>query len=219
MVLGVYCAGGLGGEVMELAKEINEIEHQWDYICFINDVAAAIETNDEILAFEAFHQKYGIDKGEIVIASGEPQGRKQLYKKLEQYGYQMPNLIHPSAVIRNMEAMGDGNIIQNFVCFSPSHVKIGNNNVFMPFTRIAHDSQIKNHCVFSSSSDCSGHIVIEDCCFIGTGAKLRDCITVESNVIVGMGAIVLKSVEKQSVVVGNPAKKIRENTGYVFDIR
>ena len=36
-ILGIYGAGGLGREILELARAINEKELRWDSIVFIDD--------------------------------------------------------------------------------------------------------------------------------------------------------------------------------------
>lgn len=216
MVLGIYCAGGLGRCVIEMAKEINEEHEKWEYICFINDVEPSIDTDDEIMTFENFHTKYPNNKAEIIIASGEPQGRSKLFKKVKSAGYSLPNLIHPNSTAHKIKNIGEGNIIQDFVHISPNNVNIGNNNVFMTFSKIEHDNVIGNHCVFTSSTNSSGKVIVEDCCFIGTGAKLRENIIIKQNAIIGMGAVVVKDVAESAVMVGFPAKEIRKNTGTVF---
>lgn len=38
MVLGIYGSGGLGREVLELAKQINAISNRWSKIIFIDDM-------------------------------------------------------------------------------------------------------------------------------------------------------------------------------------
>lgn len=215
MVLGVYCAGGLGGCVIEMAKEINENEKKWEYICFINDVAAAIETTDEVMSFERFYNNYTPDKAEIIIASGEPKGREKLFEKVKSFGYRLPNLIDPRTDLKKIK-IGEGNIIQDYVHISSSNVIIGNNNVFMTFSIISHDNTVGSHCVFSSSTNSSGRINIGNCCYIGTGAKLREKITVGSNSIIGMGAVVVKDVNESAVMIGVPAKEVRKNNGNVF---
>ena len=216
MVLGVYCAGGFGGCVIEMAREINEDLKRWEYICFINDAEPAIDTDDEIISFDDFYRQYPPDKAEIIIASGEPAGRANLFEKVKKAGYSLPNLINPCSTAKKIKSIGEGNIIEDFVHISPSNVVIGNNNVFMVFSRIAHDNVIGDHCVFASGANVSGRINIEDRCYIGAGAKLREKITIKQNSVIGMGAVVLKDVEESAVMVGVPAKEIRKNTGKVF---
>lgn len=217
MVLGVYCAGGLGGYIIEMAKEINENQKRWDHIFFINDVEPAIDTDEVVMTFDDFYSSYPPDKAEIIIASGEPKGREKLFEKVKSFGYSLPNLIDPRTDLKKIKAIGEGNIIQDYVHISPSNVTIGNNNVFMTFSRIAHDNVIGSHCVFASSTNSSGRTIVEDCCYVGTGAKLRENIKIGKNSIIGMGAVVVKDVEESVVMVGFPAKELRKNTtGKVF---
>ncbi len=35
---------------------------------------------------------------------------------------------------------------------------------------------------------------------------IRECISLHDDVLVGMGSVVVKDVDKESVVMGNPAK-------------
>ncbi|MDE6764413.1 MAG: hypothetical protein K2J73_12150 [Oscillospiraceae bacterium] len=217
MVLGVYCAGGLGGCVIEMAKEINENQKRWDHIFFINDVEPAIDTDEVVMTFDDFYSSYPPDKAEIIIASGEPNGREKLYEKVKSFGYSLPNLIDPRTELKKIKVIGEGNIIEDHVHISPSNVTIGNNNVFMTFSCIAHDNVIGSHCVFASYAASSGMTVVENCCFVGTGAKLRDKIKIGKNSIIGMCAAVVKDVEESSVMVGVPAEEVRKNTtGKVF---
>lgn len=216
MVLGVYCAGGLGGCVIEMAKEINENSKRWEHICFINDVKPYIDTDDEVMTFEKFCAKYPCNKAEIIIASGEPQGRSNLFEKVKSFGYILPNLIDPNSAAKKIKKIGEGNIIQDFVHISPNNVVIGDNNVFMTSSVIAHDNVIGSHCVFASSTNSSGRVTVADRCFIGTGAKLRENIIIRQDAVIGMGAVVLKDVAESAVMTGFPAMEIRKNTGKVF---
>lgn len=58
----------------------------------------------------------------------------------------------------------------------------------------------------------NGHVVIEDHAYIGTGAIIKDGtdkpIVIGRGAVVGMGAVVTKSVEPGAVVVGNPARPL-----------
>jgi acetyltransferase-like isoleucine patch superfamily enzyme len=51
-------------------------------------------------------------------------------------------------------------------------------------------------------------IVIEDDVWIGAGAKILDGVFLQRGTVVGAGAVVTKTTEPYSVVVGVPAKKI-----------
>lgn len=53
-------------------------------------------------------------------------------------------------------------------------------------------------------------VVIEDNVWIGGGAILLPGVTIGRNAVVGAGAVVSRSVPANTVVVGNPARVIRE---------
>ncbi len=79
---------------------------------------------------------------------------------------------------------------------------------------ITHDnSAIK---CFKDGTDFVGKIMIEDDCFIGSGAIILPGVTIAKNTIVGAGSVISKSIEEEgSVIAGNPAHKI----GTTQDIR
>lgn len=58
-------------------------------------------------------------------------------------------------------------------------------------------------------------ILVGDNVFIGANTTILPNIKVGSNVLIGAGSIVTKDIENNSVVVGNPAKKIGTFTEYV----
>ena len=53
--------------------------------------------------------------------------------------------------------------------------------------------------------------IIEDNCYISSGAKILGSVTIGKNSIVGANAVVIKDVPANSVVAGIPAKIIKEN--------
>lgn len=55
-----------------------------------------------------------------------------------------------------------------------------------------------------------GHIVIEDDAWLGTGAIIMPNVKVGAGAIVGAGAVVTKDVAAFTVVVGVPARQIKE---------
>jgi maltose O-acetyltransferase len=47
-------------------------------------------------------------------------------------------------------------------------------------------------------------------CYIGSGATLKEGISVGDDSIIGMGAVVIRDIPAGCVAVGNPARIIRE---------
>ena len=80
-----------------------------------------------------------------------------------------------------------------------------------PDTTISHNDYIgKNASILCAKL--YGSVVIGDNTYVATSI-VRNQVKVGSNAIVGMGAVVTKDIEEGKVVIGAPAKVIRENSG------
>lgn len=89
--------------------------------------------------------------------------------------------------------------------FIGDYVKISN------LCHIAHNVIIKENCMITASCMISGSVVIEKDSYIAPGVTIRNQLTIGKDVLVGMGAVVVKDIEDNKVVTGIPAKVIRDN--------
>ncbi|MNJ56020.1 putative acetyltransferase EpsM [compost metagenome] len=79
---------------------------------------------------------------------------------------------------------------------------------------MAHDCQIGDFVTFAPGVKCNGGVIIEDYAYIGAGVIIKQGtpnrpVVIGRNSIVGMGAVVTKSVPPNTTVFGNPAKPMR----------
>lgn len=117
--------------------------------------------------------------------------------------------------VKNFEGfieIGDNNIISELVTIQRpmeenKKTKIGSNNIIMAHSHIGHDVELGDNCEISSGSIIGGYAKISDRVKIKLGVTIRNRITVGENVIVGMGSVVVKNIEPNKIVVGNPAKE------------
>ena len=56
----------------------------------------------------------------------------------------------------------------------------------------------------------AGSVKIGKNCWISPSSSIREQLTIGDNVLIGLGAVVIKDVESNSVMVGNPAKLLRK---------
>lgn len=78
---------------------------------------------------------------------------------------------------------------------------------------IAHNVRIGKNSLIIAFSLMGGSCTVEEDGYIAPGAIVKNQVTVHSNSVVGMGAVVTKDVPSGAVVAGVPAKIIRENDG------
>ena len=118
------------------------------------------------------------------------------------------NFIHPTALISKSAEMGFGNAIQAGTVLG-SNVKMGNHNTFNSTVLLGHDTIIGNHNFFAAHSLIGSNIRMGDYVFLGLNAALNNTITVGNNIMVAMGSNVIKSLESNQLVIGTPAKKLK----------
>ena len=110
--------------------------------------------------------------------------------------------------------VGSNTYVGPYSCFSGQDISIGKNCLFGPYVGV-----FANEHVFEDITRpiCEqGHryagIVIEDNCWLGTGVKVLDGVTIGTGSVVGAGSVVTKSLPPYSVAVGIPAKVVRQRT-------
>lgn len=78
------------------------------------------------------------------------------------------------------------------------------------FVYIGHDTHLKTNTEIASGGIVGGYVSAEEKTCIGINATIRNRITLGKGCMVGMGAVVTKSVEAETTVVGNPARKFEK---------
>jgi acetyltransferase-like isoleucine patch superfamily enzyme len=81
--------------------------------------------------------------------------------------------------------------------------------IILPNTVISHDSVIGHYTSLARGVCVSGGVDVGRFCYLGTNAPIISKVTIGEYSLVGMGSVVLKSIDRNSVVVGNPARLLR----------
>jgi sugar O-acyltransferase (sialic acid O-acetyltransferase NeuD family) len=149
----------------------------------------------------------------LLAVPGRPETfrqRHQIIAALELPPERWARVIHPTVQIGPECQVGYNTLIMAGVVLTAG-VRVGNHCVILPNTVIAHESRLGDFSLVGSNVSISGGVQVDEGCYIGSGAKLIQEIHVGSRALVGLGAVVIDSVAAGSTVVGNPARKIREN--------
>lgn len=113
--------------------------------------------------------------------------------------------------------LGDNNTIREYVTINPGTLDgggktvVGNNNLFMAYSHIAHDCIIGNNCVLANSATLAGHVTLEDNAVIGGLSAVHQFVRVGRLSIVGGCSKVVQDIPPFSMCDGHPAKVIRTN--------
>src|SRR6185369_8339836 len=89
--------------------------------------------------------------------------------------------------------------------------KIGNGNLFLAYTHVAHDCVVGNHTTFSNNAQIAGHVTIGDFVVLGAYAGVHQFCRVGAHAMLAAGAIVLQDVPPFVTAAGSPAKPAGTN--------
>lgn len=120
------------------------------------------------------------------------------------------NFVHPSAYVARSANLGCGNIVLAN-CAINNNVQLGNFNTMNSNALIGHDTIIGDNNFIAAHACIGSSIRIGSGNFTGLNCSIKNYCTIGNNNIIGMASNVVKSIEDDMVMVGNPAKAIREN--------
>jgi UDP-N-acetylglucosamine acyltransferase len=113
--------------------------------------------------------------------------------------------------------VGEGNIIREYVTLNPGTVEgggktvIGNHNLLMAYSHVAHDCVIGNSCVMANSGTLAGHVTLEDNAVVGGLSAVHQYARLGRLSIVGGCSKVVQDVPPFSMCDGHPAKVYNTN--------
>ena len=108
--------------------------------------------------------------------------------------------------------IGDDNVFREFVSIHAGTAQdrgdtaVGNGNLFLAYTHIAHDCVVGDFTVFSNNAQIAGHVVIGDWVVMGAYAGVHQFCRIGAHAMVAAGSIVLQDVPPFTTVQGYPAK-------------
>ena len=216
-ILAIYCAGSLGMEILSMVKG-SDLRKSWDKIIFIDDIVPYDKVEGiQVLRYKHFMKMYSTECTEIIIATGEPRQREKLMCTIKEDGYGLATVISRNSYIGMKACIEAGCIIFPNVYIS-NHVILHENVVVHANAKIEAECYIGKNTFFSSGAFAGARSIIGEASFIGPNATLKDSITIGNYSVIGMGSVVLKNVDNENVLVGNPARIVGCNgRNKIFD--
>ncbi len=115
----------------------------------------------------------------------------------------------PSAiVVENAEVSTNVSICINAMVCSRSRIQGG--NIINNGAILEHDFSIDSFSNISPGALIMGCSHIGERIFVGAGAIIRDGVSIGDDSVIGMGAVVTDDIPPKSLVVGTPARVIRQ---------
>jgi len=107
--------------------------------------------------------------------------------------------------------IGDNNIIREYCTLNPGTQEggktvVGNNNLLMAYSHIAHDCVVGNGCVLANNCTLAGHVTIEDKAVVGGIVAIHQFVKIGKLSIIGGCSKVVQDIPPFSTCDGHPAR-------------
>lgn len=204
-------AKGFAKEVLEVLHQNNLSENLAFYDDVNTDIGDFLYDKFPILKSNKDAADYFKTKdNRFTIGIGNPILRKKIHDKFTLLGGVFTSTISPKAVIGSFgNAIGQGSNIMTGTVIT-NDISIGLGTLINLNCTIGHDSVIGDFVEMSPGVHISGNCVIGEYSVFGTNATVLPKITIGKNVIVGAGSVVTKDLPDNVLVVGIPAKIVKE---------
>jgi sugar O-acyltransferase (sialic acid O-acetyltransferase NeuD family) len=204
-------AGGSAPELVGIVEAMNAVEPTFTLLGFLDDNPSKKgggvgdlpvlggsdmvgELNDALIVLGVAHYR-------------RPRCREDLARRLGLPRERYATLIHPSANVSNRATLGAGVMIGPFAMISPG-ATVGDHVFVAPYAHVSHDATVEDGATLAAGSMVCGGSKLLAAAYLGARSVLMDGVCVGEGAVVGIGAVVIRDVSPDAVVVGNPARPL-----------
>lgn len=207
----VYGASGCGRGVMPLARQqLTAAGVPAGRLVFVDDAAGpALVNGQRCLTYAQFLAEPAAAR-HAVLAIANSAVRETLAGRCAADGVRAWTVAAANVVRMDEVLLGEGAVLSPFVTLT-SNIRIGRHFHANLYSYVEHDCVMGDFVTFAPGVQCNGNVVVEDHAYIGAGAVLKQGqpgqpLVIGKGAVVGMGAVVTRSVAPGATVVGNPAR-------------
>ncbi len=208
---------GYGGNCLDIAEavlDINEAAGRPVYECigFLDDAPAVQDGNGlPVLGPLSAAESFGSDTFFVngIGSPGSYRCKERIVAGLGIPNERFATLVHPRSFVSRSASLGPGTVLLPNVSVSVNAV-VGAHVIVLPGSVINHDAVVGDFCCLASGVCLSGNVRLGARVYVGCNACVREGTTVGAGSLIGMGAAVVADVPADSVMVGNPARLLRQ---------
>lgn len=163
--------------------------------------------------FAVIGDKVKIASGTIIDSFAQISGNTEIGKNCHIFSYAVIGSPPQDLKYKGQKSfliIGQENCIREFVTINPgteegSKTDIGNNNLIMAYSHIAHDCQVGSFNIFANAATLAGHVTIGDRVVIGGLVAIHQFCRLGDLSIIGGCSKVVQDIAPYSMADGHPA--------------
>lgn len=134
--------------------------------------------------------------------------RERYLSESKKLGYNIPNFVHPTAVVGPDVQLGEANYILAGSAIMP-HTVISDYVMVSIGSTVGHHVTIEKSVFISSGVNIGANLTLKEYAYIGIGATIMSNIDeIGRGALIGAGSVIIRSVEPEATMVGNPGRSL-----------
>ncbi len=146
-----------------------------------------------------------------VLAVGDNDRRAELAHLLQEWGFRLPLVVHPTALLLPGSGVGSGTVVLA-QAFLGADTCIGGNAIVSVQAIVGHDSRVGDCVHLCAGVKLGGQAEVGDLSMLGLGAVVLPGVKVGRGCIVGANAVVNRDLPDGVTAAGVPARIIARRT-------
>jgi len=196
-------AGVHSAEMAEIVERVNHVQPTWNLLGYItphSEPSETIRNGYPVLGPPAALAEY--PQASLSADNEWP-------KTLSVPRARLITLIDPQTFVSRTATIGRGCVLYPH-CFVGLNARIGEDVFCLSGSIINHDVVLEDRVVLASGVSLAGAVYVEADCYLGQACTVRQYVRIGRGSLIGMGAVVVEHIAPNSVIAGNPGKRLRE---------
>jgi len=200
----IVCGTGVHAlEVLQIVERLNKAEPTYRLVGLLAEEAAAVRRSVcdyPVLGTVAEAARFA---GAFFV-TGYGQRRAATIPR-----ERLISLVDPSCYVHRTARLGAGTVLYPG-CFVGANARLGESIFCLSNSVINHDCVLEDFVTLATGACLAGYVHVGTGAYLGQACTVRQNTSIGAGSLVGTGAVVVKDVAPQTVVVGNPARKLRD---------
>jgi sugar O-acyltransferase (sialic acid O-acetyltransferase NeuD family) len=145
-----------------------------------------------------------------IVAVGLNYIRKKIVTDINKIdkNFKFQKIVSKDAIVMSNVSIGEGTLVVSGSTINTG-TEIGKHCVINTSCSIDHDNKFDDFSSAAPGVITGGNVVVGKKSYLGMGSLVKDQVNILQDTVIGLGSIVNKDCEKNSIYYGSPVKKIR----------